>query len=50
MNKKRVTITIDPDTHKNFKEHCEQRGMKISSKIELLMKETLENASNNKPK
>lgn len=41
MNKKRVTVTIDPDIHKKFKEHCERRGMKISSKIELLMKEAL---------
>jgi hypothetical protein len=41
-------MTIDEDIYNNFKSYCLKNGMKISSKVELLMKSTLENESLNK--
>lgn len=39
--KKRINLSIDAEIYKEFKDYCEQRGMKVSSKIELYMNEVL---------
>lgn len=39
--KKRINLTIEENIYKRFREYCEQRGMKISSKVELYMREVL---------
>ncbi len=39
--KKRIKITIDNKLVKKFQEYCARRGMKVSSKIELLINEEL---------
>ena len=36
--KKRINITIDNKLVKKFQEYCIKRGMKVSSKIELMIK------------
>lgn len=39
--KQRVLLSIDGEVHKQFKKYCEERGMKMSPKIELLIKELI---------
>jgi hypothetical protein len=41
MGKKKVTMTIDSDILHEFRDFCEQNGMKISSRVELLMKDSV---------
>lgn len=36
--KKKVTMTIDEGVYERFKKYCEDRGMKVSPKIELYMR------------
>lgn len=45
MGKKKITITIDEDIFESFKSYCKQHGMKISTKVELLMKDSVKNTS-----
>ena len=39
--KKRINITIDEKLIKRFQLYCIENGMKVSSKIELLIKKEL---------
>jgi len=41
--KKRVNITLDEKLIKKFQEYCKKRGMKVSSKIEILIKKEIQN-------
>ncbi|MDP3026166.1 MAG: CopG family transcriptional regulator [Nanoarchaeota archaeon] len=41
--KKRINITIDEKLIKNFQEYCRDKGMKVSTRIELLVKEDIKN-------
>ncbi len=41
MVKKNVTMTIDEDVLNDFKSYCRQNGMKISTRIERLMADGL---------
>lgn len=45
MVKTKVSMTIDEQVFNNFKNYCKKNGMKVSTKVELLMKETLKNTS-----
>ncbi|MBN2567750.1 hypothetical protein JXB02_06735 [Candidatus Woesearchaeota archaeon] len=45
MAKKKITMTIDETVFESFKNYCEHNGMKISTKVELLMKETVKDTS-----
>ena len=38
-------MTIDEQVFENFKDYCKQNGMKISTKVELLMKDSIKNSS-----
>ena len=40
--KERINITIEKELIKKFQEYCKKRAMKVSSKIELMIKEELE--------
>ncbi len=43
MGKKtKISLTIDPDTHSLFKNYCSENGMKVSTKIEQLIKELMQ--------
>jgi hypothetical protein len=42
VNKIKVTLSLSPDVLDKFKKYCEKRGMKVSSKVELMIKEELE--------
>lgn len=42
-SKTKVSMTIDKDVYDQFRNYCKQNGMKVSSKVELLMKETVKN-------
>ncbi len=41
MGKVKVSMTIDVDVFKNFKEFCKKNGMKISTKVEIMMRQTI---------
>jgi hypothetical protein len=43
MAKKKVSMTIDTDVFKLFQSYCAQNGMKVSTKVEQIMKETIKN-------
>lgn len=45
MVKTKVSMTIDRDVFEVFKKYCKENGMKISTKVEVLMKETVKNLS-----
>ena len=34
-------MTIDEEVYDNFKDYCKRNGMKVSTKVELLMKESV---------
>lgn len=40
--KKRINITIDEELIKKFQEWCKKRGMKVSTRIELLINKDIE--------
>jgi len=39
--KKKITLTIDREVHNRFTNYCRERGMKVSSKVELMIKDLL---------
>jgi len=39
----KVSMTIDKDVYEDFREYCKQNGMKISSKVELMMQDSTKN-------
>ncbi len=47
MAKKKISMTIDEEVFQNFKSYCKRNGMKISTKVESMMRELLKNASLN---
>ena len=40
--KRRYNFTLDPNIFKKFKEYCEKKGIKMSTKIEQYIKENIE--------
>lgn len=38
MGKQKITMTIDEDVFLDFKRLCKDNAMKVSSKVELMMK------------
>ncbi len=38
MSKKKITMTIDDEIFSDFKDLCKSNAMKVSSKVELMMK------------
>ena len=38
-------MTIDGKIFEDFKDYCKQNGMKISTKVELLMRDSIKNSS-----
>lgn len=45
MTKEKVSMTIDKEVYDQFRVYCKNNGMKISTKVELLMKETIKDKS-----
>jgi len=45
MTKQKISMTIDEEIYDQFKNYCKNNGMKISTKVEILMKETLKDTS-----
>jgi len=45
MVKTKVSMTIDTEVYNNFKKFCKENGMKMSTKVEQLMIDTLKNFS-----
>ena len=41
MGKIKVSMTIEEEVYENFKNYCKRNGMKISTKVELMMKEIM---------
>jgi len=36
--KKKITITLDEDVFKNFKQTCADKGMKVSTRVNVLIR------------
>ncbi len=45
MVKQKISMTIDKNIYNQFKKFCQSNGMKISTKVELLMKESVKDTS-----
>jgi antitoxin component of RelBE/YafQ-DinJ toxin-antitoxin module len=45
MGKVKITMTIDEAIFNDFKDFCKRHGMKISTKVELLMQGAIKNTS-----
>ena len=43
MGKIKVSMTIDELVYEDFKDFCKRNGMKISTKVELMMTEVMKN-------
>ncbi|MBI2137300.1 hypothetical protein HYU12_02145 [Candidatus Woesearchaeota archaeon] len=43
MGKVKVTMTIDENIFSAFKFYCQDNGMKISTKVEQMMRENIKN-------
>lgn len=43
MGKLKVSMTIDEDVFNAFRSYCQNNGMKISTKVEQLMRENVKN-------
>ena len=41
--KKRVNFTLDPELFRKFRDFCDKKGMKMSTRIEKLMEEDVRN-------
>lgn len=39
--KQKISLTIEKNIYQNFLKYCKERGMKVSSKVELLINEEL---------
>lgn len=48
MAKVTLNITVDKEVLDKFKELCENNDMKVSTKVNTLMKEWVDNKGNNK--
>ncbi len=45
MVKQKVSMTIDQHVYEQFKKYCEKNGMKVSTKVELMLKELIKDTS-----
>lgn len=45
MVKVKVSMTIDDEIFASFKNFCKQNGMKVSTKVEQLMRENVKNTT-----
>lgn len=43
--KKKITLTIEEEINKKFRDKCAEVGMKVSPRIEVLMKKDLKEVS-----
>ena len=41
MSKQKVTLSIDSETYKKFKDYCEENAIMLSKKVEIWMKQEL---------
>ena len=41
MVKQKVSMTIDKEVYDSFKEFCRVNGMKVSTKVEILMRDSV---------
>ncbi len=47
MAKKTLTVHIDSEVLDNFRNYCKLNALKLSAKVELLLKQEMENAKSN---
>jgi len=40
--KKQIGITVDEEIFEKFKQYCKENGMKVSTRLEVLMEKELE--------
>ncbi|MCP3686710.1 MAG: hypothetical protein GY861_29075 [bacterium] len=47
MVKTKISMTIEQSVFESFKEYCKNNGMKVSTKVEQMMKESVKDSSLN---
>ncbi|MBI2133748.1 hypothetical protein HYU11_03645 [Candidatus Woesearchaeota archaeon] len=45
MAKAKVSMTIDQHVYARFRQYCRENGMKVSTKVEQMMRESMKNSS-----
>jgi antitoxin component of RelBE/YafQ-DinJ toxin-antitoxin module len=45
VSKIKISMTIDNNVYSSFKEYCKRNGMKVSTKVELLMRDAAQNTT-----
>ena len=45
LAKQKISMSIDEEVYNNFKDYCKRNGMKVSTKVELLMKDSVQNTT-----
>ena len=45
MVKQKISMTINEEIYGSFRKYCQNNGMKISTKVELFMRETVKDSS-----
>ncbi len=41
ISKRKISLTVDEGTYALFQSYCYENGMKVSSKVEMMMKESV---------
>jgi len=49
QTRKKITLTISPKVVEKYKTYCDENGMNVSKRIELLMKNDLKRMKNENP-
>ena len=47
MGKIKISLTVEEDVYSRFKEYCKKNGMKVSTKVEIMMTEQMKDSSLN---
>jgi len=50
LTKKKVTLSMDDSVYDSYRDYCEENAILLSKKIELFMKQELENNSETQAK
>jgi antitoxin component of RelBE/YafQ-DinJ toxin-antitoxin module len=45
MGKIKISLTVEEDVYVRFKDYCAKNGMKVSTRVELMMKETAKDST-----
>jgi len=41
MTAKNITLSVDSETYKKYREHCKKKGLLVSRQVEIMMEEQI---------